>query len=978
MIGQSAVAQASMSPPSLNHEDLPADDVDATLLEQAQSEASHLESELFGGNPENAFDDPVREKTVVLDMGSEMQPEVDGDATVNLSSDSNDVDPMRAELEKLAKEEDPIDSALAGFEQVSSSDFAPEADAPAASAGAEVKELSQEDFADVFASGPIQVSQVKSAVEARGKSRAQWLKIAGLGSAGAAIAAGIAVFVLSIQSESGLMGYRLEGFSLVKAYQPPSPEVQAQYQLRFDAAKKAMDRDDPVQLEASLQELKKIANEDVRNLEALSWIMLCSARLQEWEGSASTLAKDFDEANAKYSSIRSKLQDGEFDSLRELAVIARQLAIGDFKNLDSQFDALAKKLPENAMLKDLRARSLFLMGRTDEAKAQTEKLSSMSRALQFLRAKANQDEGSLQKLAADSYLPAQVLVDLNKLSVEGAEQEASLKKLDELYTKVKRYPRLSAMVKEKRGDLLAQKGDEAGARQDWEESLKTQASNVTLILKLVDSFEREGVWDRAIESLQNAARVSNGDRGISLRLARLLRDRMKIVESLDVLEKLIVKHPKDSELLHEKGLAQLKVFQEEPAKLSFQAAIEIDAKFEPAIISLAAIATRQQDWQEAERLYKQIPESSSQYSFALLGLGNMALSRYKLDEAQKYFALAIKNNPKTESAYDGLVRLLLRKEEDAKAGGIVSEGEKALPTSPIIAVARSRILAFQGQYQEALAKLEPFRSRMENDLEFQFARIDILLDAKRFDEAGRQLEVLSKQEIVDPEFHFLKAKILLLEPVESGGNREAASRAISSALRTRPETEKYLLLKAKIDTEVDDRKESFETINKLLTLYPDNAQAYLVRGDLYFEEGNYAQAIDSYSKALQFTRFVGETFRKLAVLYKATSQAKKAIEYFSKVVQASPLDAEAHLELGKLYVETTRPLKAVEHFKKASELNPKLSEAHYHLGYILKDMGQSKAAVREFEKYLSRNPDSVEAATVRDEIFFLKQQLQAN
>jgi len=954
---------------------------EATMLEQkdASLAGENLESQLFDTiEPSETSESTMgqfgeREKTVVLGLSEEDLPV--GETGAN----SDEEDPLQAELRKIEEDSDPINSALAGFESLSS---------PAIQLGAKnlkaeghamadsVKELSQDDFADVFATGPIQVSQVKNSQDLNLSGRA-WVPYVTIGAAGAFVAAFLTVALVYLRSDSGLVGYRLEGWSLEQAYRAPEPEVVAKFQSTMDATKKALKEDDPRVLKQIALDLDQLVALDARNFEGMMLSLLVYSRLIRWEGPASASVSRFDSVAGAFTAARAKLDDSKWDGERELASVARQWALGDLRAVEKQFAQLDKKYSDRDSYLELKADTLAALGKNDEALKVISGIKMKSKMTLFLEARLSNQDLAIKALADSNYLPARVLHDMNSFSPDGDSAE-KLKQLDGLIDQVKDYPQLAALVHEQKAIALANLNDELGARKELELVLKTNPTNVPVILKLANSYEREGAWDKTIEFLRAALRVSPTDRILAVRLIQLMRDRMKVLEALELIETSLAKYPKDHELLFERGLTQLKVFQEEPAKTSLQQALDGKPGFEPAILALASIANRQQDWQEADRLFRSIPEESSNYSLALLGLGQMYFNRYRLEDAQKNFALAIKKDTKNESAYDGLVRLLLRREEDKKAEAIVNEGERALPNSVMVAVAKARILGFQKKYDESFSALKPFLSRFEHDLDFQFARIDLLLDSSQFGEASKSIETLSKREISDPEFSYLKAKLLFLQDVEKGGNREAASRAIVNALRTRPESEKFMLLKARIDLETDDRTQAMAEINKLLNLYPDNSQAYLVRGDAQFEEGNYSAAIDSYTKALLYTRFGSTIFGKLAVLYKATSQPKKAIEFFSKVIVSNPKDAEANLELGKLYVEMARPQKAIEYLQTATELNPKLSEAHYHLGYILKDLGRGKQAVQQFEKYLNRNPDTVEAATVRDEIFFLKQQVIPN
>jgi len=204
------------------------------------------------------------------------------------------------------------------------------------------------------------------------------------------------------------------------------------------------------------------------------------------------------------------------------------------------------------------------------------------------------------------------------------------------------------------------------------------------------------------------------------------------------------------------------------------------------------------------------------------------------------------------------------------------------------------------------------------------------------------------------------------------GAKESAWRLAQQVLKSEPENENYLVFDAQVALAMDEKIVAQETIDRALKIYPDNFQALVLRGDLLFRTGFNDEAIENYRKALSQTRFKGDIYRKLAVVYTAKGDTLRAIQNFSLVTKWFPGDARSHLELGKLYNEQGLFDRAKRSLRKAIQIDPQLADAYYFLAFIQKDSGEKAQAVLNFEKYLELDPNGVEAATVKDEVYFLK------
>lgn len=959
-------------------------------------------------------DDAKRNQTIVLD---EPLSEVKDDPSDLLSDDYSEdktemgeaADFLGQALEENNSERDPIEEALAEYaEDEASSD---EAEAPTAQSGlsaeadevqgsrdaqvsketvddlfsdddandlqakpsSENAELSAEDFADVFKSGPIQVpSETSSRKSSLSKLKPKVIGIA----ASVVVFLGLAgFFAWKFTTEQGVLGYRLEAWAIENVYQKPDEQSLAQFKVIMDEARKALFLDDPQKIKNNLSAVQGILILDERNIESVALHMEMLAVLMSWEGLQGSLPAEFDQLSLKANEIlaRLKVEKKPDEILRANAW--RSLAAGEYSQ---SFQSLASavqpdSLQNSALLGELAYRSGLVEKARDLLKPITN--NTLRRAV-YYKALAFNDRPKLVALNSESYLPAEVELEIQS-AAENSSTKVGLQQLDKLFEKVKAYRWLAIKVQSKRGDLFAKSGNEEKARAEWNEIVKSSPNEEDIWFLLAKSYERDSLWDEALNAYKTAVSVGGRtNRKIALGYIQLLRIRMKVVDALEEIDKSLKEFPNVPEFLYEKGLAEKTLNQLDSAKASFDLALKADPKFEPAILGLAEIAQIQQDYAEASKLLSQIDSKSSNYGRALEGLGKLAMAKREYTDAKKYFALAVRENPESVDAYEGLVFLLLRSEDDQKALALVDQAIQKMPKSAEAHRLKAEVLEFSGKNEEALAVLEPFLKTHNHLTKLLMTQADILIESRDFNSAKQVLTELSQRDLADPEVDYLMAKAYSRGAETSKdvvlGSNEAAWRLLQDVTRRAPENEKYLVLKAQVALLVDERIEAHKIVEKIRELYPRNPDALVLKADLASYDGQVDEAVSEYNSALKLTRFKGPIYLKLAKLYSSQGDTQKAIANWHQVARWSPSNSSAYLELGKLYNEQGDFAKAQQMLKSAIRRNPKKADAYYYLAFIQKELGNSSSAVKNFERYLQLDPNGVEAATVRDEVYFLK------
>lgn len=904
-------------------------------------------------------------------------------------------DVPKASMEEApAAKNDPIEDALHDFKdeagdvndeaseepltleapsEISSSDFEPRALNEEFKQKSEVK---AEDFAEIFSNDPIQVTNAPS--PKKRSNRAILVKAAAALLVIGAVIGGFTYGFMIFKSDAGIAGYRLDGFSVVRAYRPPTQSDLAEFASIFSESEKALQNDNPQDLIVTHTKLKSVLEKDDRNAEAVSRLLDHAANLIFWYGTASPWSQRFDEHLETINAISKRSNEFVDTIIIERAKARKAANLGDFSNARLNLEKALTRFntaDEGSFLL-LSEMSLNVGDKKTAEKWFSQASNKESRRARFIGAEISENQHSLKALGAEGYLPAQVAAFIRQsFPTDPKDIRSRLGDAEKLFDDLKEFPNLQNKLKAYKADLHQAAGESEKARELWKSLLSQYPKDSVTALKLAASFEQDALWDEAISAYQGMDRAGALDESSLEKYAELLRVRGRHLDAGTVITKGLEKFPKSARLYYIQGRIAFDLYQIDPAREAFTKALAAQPKFELATLGLVDIAMQRKEYAEVANLLKGIGAESPHHAMALASLGRLELMKGNLRDAEDFFLRAVRVDPKLESVYPQLVQIQLQQERDADAEKALAIGVKALPKSPFITLTQARVLQFQRRYDEALSKIEAIRKSHDHLLPLRFLEIDLLIDSKSYKEAGSQIAALVSKEVRDPELSYLKAKLFYKD--SSGSSRDTTSgeilvKVLESAVRQNPESEKYRLMLARIASRVQDKQIAQEQVDAVIKVNQKNAEAWGVLGELQMEGGNYETASRSFKQALQLTRFRSEYYGKLAESFKQLNQPALAIEYYKKVIAERPQDAEAHLELGKLYNQEGRFSAALGALKKAVTLNSKLSEAYYFLGFIQKELSDTAGALKSFETFLSLEPASSESATIRDEVYFLK------
>ncbi len=291
--------------------------------------------------------------------------------------------------------------------------------------------------------------------------------------------------------------------------------------------------------------------------------------------------------------------------------------------------------------------------------------------------------------------------------------------------------------------------------------------------------------------------------------------------------------------------------------------------------------------------------------------------------AKASFQQALKKDP---NAYPALYNLGVLADRAGDETSALDYYRRALRVVPDYEPAARGIITIQlrrGQTQAALSAVEPIANANRANLEMQALYAEVLVEAKRVDEAW-----MAARRALKCDERFVPALIALVKASRAQGRDELADSILDQAL------------------EVD----------------PNVAELHFLRGEqLEGEPGRLREAMQEYERAVQLRPSYAEARMALGVQLLAGGNYAGALSHFQAAEGLVPTQPAVHVNLGDAYRAAQRWTDAQTAYRRALQLQPRLPEAHYGLGLLfltaaggfpgLDELTAYEKAVDEFQTY---------------------------
>jgi len=422
-----------------------------------------------------------------------------------------------------------------------------------------------------------------------------------------------------------------------------------------------------------------------------------------------------------------------------------------------------------------------------------------------------------------------------------------------------------------------------------------------------------------IQQLEDAATIDVDRYQADVALITAHLRRKETQKALTAVERLEKKQPNNPLTHYLRAATLLMSGDSDGSRKSLERAIELDATYFPAALTLAKIDMQNGAFDAAKRRFEKILEKDSNNPQALVALAQVRSEmNAPASEVVQLLNKAISGNPTNVECRLSLIRFYLSRGDAAKAAAVAQEAQTAIPHNPII--------------QEALG---------------------VSLQASG--DTNRAIAIFSQLVTVTPKS---PQALLRLASAQIKAKRESdAMQSLTKALVLKPDLLEAQLLMISLHTTSDRTRQAVDIAKTIQRQRPMEYAGYMAEGDIYSQQKKWAEAATAYRSGLSKLRSPYLAVKAHSALL-AANRAKDAAQFSTEWLNSNPKDPIFRMYLGDRSVGAKQYEAAAEQYKAVLVISPKNAIALNNLAFVagqLKDP-QATQYAEDAHKLQPNNP----------------------
>ena len=397
---------------------------------------------------------------------------------------------------------------------------------------------------------------------------------------------------------------------------------------------------------------------------------------------------------------------------------------------------------------------------------------------------------------------------------------------------------------------------------------------------------------------------------------------------------------------------------------TFRAALKNDPKSAQvhyldglALLGLRRTAEAQAEVEESARLEPQVIKPH-------LLLASLYEEQGKEQAAEDQWQLALRIDPKSEAALEGLSAALLGREQYPQTIMLLRDA----PRSERLAVNLSRAFGQLGYLKDAERVLKEAMQAHPDSLDLTKAMTVVLVRMHRNADAIKLVTDTAKAHPnnVDEQIELFRVLVLLSQ-------YEKARPMAAKLLAARPHDSEVLYLSGIIETEDGNPEQARTHLEEAVKLDPENNNAHYHLGVVEVQLHQWKEAVDHLQKSIELQIPLAEAHFELAKALRGVGQADRAAEEMKtyqqlKKARESTQAAESAIALGDKDLESGKTDEAIAKYREAIESQPNDALSRYKLSVALRRAGDTNGEQTALEEAIKLDP---KLAAAHNELGFL-------
>ncbi len=487
-----------------------------------------------------------------------------------------------------------------------------------------------------------------------------------------------------------------------------------------------------------------------------------------------------------------------------------------------------------------------------------------------------------------------------------------------------------------------------------EKALEADPRSAFLAMELAALYGESGELQKAISLCEKTLTANGRDADTHFLLARLYMNAKNYPNALREFLKVNELEPQQADALLFTGILYGEAQDYEKALLTFRKLLDFDPDHLMGNYYLAKTLKVNQQYKEAERMYKKTLAIQALFEPAVLDLGRLYEREEKKDLALEQYRAFLKINPQGINVRFRLAGLLFKMKKPVEAEKELREILDQAKGNRELAYRLSMFYLENKRYEGAAGILRELLIVYSDDQRLRFLLGSAYEGKKDYQAAIAELKK------IPPESGELypSAQMSISLMLKNLDQSEAAIANLSKALANRREVANFYILLASLYEEKKEFLKAEETLKTGLEFSPGVAMHFEL-GVLYDKMGRFQDSIMAMRRVLEIDgnnaeamNFIGYTYADRGInLEEAENLIKKALTL--KPGNAYMLDS-----LGWVYFQQNKLEEAIKYLKEAAVELPQDATIAEHLGDAYAKAGQVSAARKIYKELMRLNPEN--------------------
>ena len=297
-----------------------------------------------------------------------------------------------------------------------------------------------------------------------------------------------------------------------------------------------------------------------------------------------------------------------------------------------------------------------------------------------------------------------------------------------------------------------------------------------------------------------------------------------------------------------------------------------------------------------------------------LALGQIETERGNLEQARRYYIVAVQLHPETTAAYNNLGHILLKLNRNDEADAVFREALTQDGTLASAAFGRGEVSTRRGQFAAAQRFYERAIRHAQDEPTFHKSLADVLRNMGHNGEA-EVAETRYRRTLAE---RYRRQAHWFLEKRQPQRALTPLQKAIETDETFIPALKDYAYVQMKLG-ELTEAKRSYQQV---LKIEPNSRQALLHLGMIDAKLGNPAAAVSHYLALIRHEPNFMDTYVQLANFHEKSGDLPAAAEALTLGIQHEPTWAPGYLWRGKIYQKQNESGMAETDFRRSIQLAP--------------------------------------------------------